>query len=106
MASGARAAIAITACTGAFAWLGCDEGPDMPPAPGDAEPAMSDARFREANDAAAEGPPDGSWLEAFPWKSGSRLRAKIEDGGEGAELLSHWYDAVFRFDCSFARASD
>ncbi len=37
-----------------------------------------------------------------PWKSGTRLRATLRVGSDGARIFEHWYDTALDLDCSFA----
>jgi hypothetical protein len=41
-----------------------------------------------------------------PFVSGSRLRAIVDDGGEGATVFVGWQDTTLSLDCAFARAAD
>ena len=41
-----------------------------------------------------------------PWASGSRLRAKVLDGGGGARTFETWRDTELGVDCRFATAED
>src|SRR5579859_4518251 len=43
---------------------------------------------------------------ASPWRSGSRLRARIRDGGDGARLFEGWWDRQLGMPCAFHEASD
>ena len=45
-------------------------------------------------------PPSGTYV------SGTRLRAKIIDAGDGATLFESWHDAQLGFDCSFQELGD
>jgi hypothetical protein len=40
------------------------------------------------------------------WQSGTRLRARIQDGGEGAAYFKGWRDTELGFDCEFGLAED
>jgi len=41
-----------------------------------------------------------------PWLSGSRLRARVLDGGDGAVAFLGWYDTDLQTACSFRKQSD
>src|SRR4051794_624092 len=41
-----------------------------------------------------------------PWTSGSRLRARVLDGGEGARLFVEWMDTELAMSCAFVPAED
>lgn len=42
----------------------------------------------------------------LPFTSGTRLRARVFDGGDGAIALYEWYDAQLDTSCTFRRAID
>src|SRR5207248_3319025 len=41
-----------------------------------------------------------------PWRSGTRLRARVKDGGDGARLFVGWWDQKLGLSCSFRMATD
>jgi len=45
-------------------------------------------------------------METMPWKSGSRLRARIWDGGDGAKLFMNWEDTKLGIACLFLKGAD
>ncbi len=49
------------------------------------------------------GPSDSTTKPAFV--SGSRLRAVVEDGGDGAELFVRWHDTKLDVDCRFGHVA-
>jgi hypothetical protein len=70
-------------------WTGCssEDGPGKDGAAGRARDAMF-----------APGQP--------PWRSGTRLRARVLDGGDGAVAFLRWRDTQLQTSCTFRRASD
>jgi hypothetical protein len=89
------------------AFVACADRPSLDTMPRDvaidAGPALQDASDGPT------APPDVTqpdMPDPFPWQSGFRLRAKIEDGGNGAMLLDVWRDIVLGLDCTFAVATD
>jgi len=44
--------------------------------------------------------------DALPWKSGSRLRARVWDGGDGAQLFIDWFDTMLGIPCTFAKGPE
>jgi hypothetical protein len=51
-------------------------------------------------------PPPGELDDDPPFGSGTRLRARIYDGGQGAEVFVEWQDTELDLPCSFRRARD
>jgi hypothetical protein len=51
-------------------------------------------------------PPPGERDQDPPFGSGTRLRARVYDGGEGAEVFLDWQDTELDLPCSFRRARD
>src|SRR6266849_3862412 len=50
---------------------------------------------------------DAAGMQRFgPWQSGSRLRARIWEGGDGARLFQGWWDDKLGMRCVFALADD
>jgi hypothetical protein len=43
---------------------------------------------------------------AMPWKSGSRLRARVWDSGDGAKLFITWRDTKLGIPCAFSKGPD
>src|SRR6185436_13052369 len=70
----------------------------------------SGAPTEPAGDAAVDEPtngfPDSVLADPAPWKSGTRLRARVMDGGYGAKLFVDWQDTHLGIACSFALAGD
>lgn len=60
----------------------------------------------ESSPDAGTPPTEDPSIRAIAWKSGSRLRARIIDGGGGAALFVAWVDTRLGKDCAFKMASD
>src|SRR4051812_14109913 len=51
-------------------------------------------------------PADDPAEQTSAWQSGSRLRARVQDGGDGAALFVSWVDTKLGVDCTFVKAAD
>ena len=89
-------------------WVGATLGACLSAAAcgGGPSSASPDAGGSPIDAPAGEGAPDAVTENSTPWTSGARLRAKVLNGGEGAQLFVEWQDTVLRLPCSFTTAID
>jgi hypothetical protein len=73
-----------------------------PPADG----SKSDASAEALIDAGEPIDPIAAWRAAPLFKSGTRLRARVDDGGGEAVALAALHDSTLDVDCTFTLASD
>ncbi len=87
---------------GAFAWLGVACGDDSPSAGGSGQGGDGGGVAGATTGGGGEGGEGGEGPDAL-FGSGSRLRARVRDGGGGAQQFISWFDTELGFDCTFAR---
>jgi len=51
-------------------------------------------------------PNDATLASSAEWQSGTRLRARVLDGGGGASLFSTWFDSERNVECSWAQTAE
>lgn len=51
-------------------------------------------------------PNDATPASSAEWQSGTRLRARVLDGGGGASLFSTWFDSERNVECSWAQTAE
>jgi len=60
----------------------------------------------DANTSTDGTPSDATPASSVEWQSGTRLRARVLDGGSGAILFSTWFDSDRNTECSWAQTAD
>ena len=75
-------------------------------APTDTAPTDAAPKDAAPKDAAPPILPPGAQVSELAFVSGTRLRAHVSDGGDGAKILQYWEDTTLNIQCQFARSAD